>query len=769
MGPGGLGLMQAISTLARQLVDGHRGPVKLTGFYAVLQAATGGAQERPKSIIIDCYGAKKTVEEKDLIMAEWGRQQAGTTAAPKATGAGATTDKINPLVHDDGADGNPGSNDGGSGSDEAEAVEIPEMQINSPRLLLSLPTVKKGVMKLSKEDLAAVLSKCGLRSYKQLTYNLVKGIFKKAYSLTIARGVRKGDFAWGLVTPLGLLMNTWSMDGSSVSVDRGSFIPPDSGSGSQRGGIETKRVCLCVAAHICPFWSAILRGYFKDNPVNKIAVAKRFRGADDAFANALGRRGRLSKLRKLSQHAAAEKGSKDEKDEGGMQPEPSEGDNVQSSPGDEGPLPVAVVCLSELAVAVSICSIETLLLLDPSPLLPSTAVLSVASVPAAEYDDICRADNQLRFVLPRELLKRAFHLLGTVNETAGAIDLDGQRLPGAQGAPATSPVLCISVGKNLTVRCSTAGLTHMSAVLGLNEQLKMCADFRSWIQVVRQSTAAFPRELEFLVGARVPVAAAADFIWSSCEHRRVGEPAWQYFLLDAGSQGDVEGSRLYGGCTVSFADVVLGAQRAFMTNAILDAALVEMRQHGALRTMPGYVLLTGQSASFTTCNKVRVPAQVAVKKIKEVYDVMPRARYQRFLMLLNLVDQHWISAEVLPHGVINVFDSSDGVFKSEKDFAVQRVMLFAREVDRLRRLNDRTAPVVDKWTVKFVNSPVQADGYNCGPFALAHIWSAANGMDLCEMTDVHGDHLRLGILFSLLQCGKRYDEQRLATQAARSG
>lgn len=206
---------------------------------------------------------------------------------------------------------------------------------------------------------------------------------------------------------------------------------------------------------------------------------------------------------------------------------------------------------------------------------------------------------------------------------------------------------------------------------------------------------------------------------------------------------------------MSFADVVLGAQKSFMTNAILDAALVEMRQHGALRNMPGYVLLTGQSASVTTCNNARVPVDVAVKWIKEVYDDMPRARYERFLMLLNLVDQHWISAEVLPHGIINIYDSSEGGFKNEKDFAVERVMLFAREVDRLRRLSNPMAPAVDKWTVKFINSPMQADGYTCGPFALAHIWSAANGMDLCEMTNAVGDHLRLGILVSLLQCGKR--------------
>lgn len=507
--------MQAISTLARQLVDGQRGPTKLTGFYAVLQAATDGAQERPKSIIIDCYGTKRTVEEKDLIMAEWGRHQAGTTAAASVTGAGETTMEVNSIVHNNDVDGKPRSHDGGCSIDDAETVEVPEMQINSPQLLLSLPAVKKGVKKLSREDLTSVLSSCGLRTYKQLTYNLVKGIFKKAYSLNIARGVRKGEFAWGLVTPSGLLLNTWSMDGASVSVDRGSFIPPDSGNGSQRGGIEKKRVSLCVAAHICPFWGAILRGYFKENPVNKIALPKRFRGAEDAFANAHGRRGRRSKLPRLSQQAAAETGNKDEEGERGGEPVPSGSMNEEVSASDDGPLPVAVECLSEIAHATETFSIGSLLLLDPSPLLPSSAVVSVVSVSAAECEDVCRADDQLRVLLPRELVKRAFGLLRTISKTVGALDLDGQSSRGAPDAPATSPVLCIFVGKKPTMRCSTAGLNLMSSVLAVNEQLKMCADFRSWIQVVRQSAAAFTWELEFLVGARVPVAAAAEFVWSA--------------------------------------------------------------------------------------------------------------------------------------------------------------------------------------------------------------------------------------------------------------
>lgn len=152
------------------------------------------------------------------------------------------------------------------------------------------------------------------------------------------------------------------------------------------------------------------------------------------------------------------------------------------------------------------------------------------------------------------------------------------------------------------------------------------------------------------------MAAVADAVWSSCIDSRVGDSAWRFFLLGAGSRGYAAGSHLYGGNTVAYSDIVVGVQRAYMTNGLLDAALIEMRMHTALRDMPGHVLLTSQSAAFTSCNGTRVPEDAAIVKTTEVYDLMPRARYERFVMLLNLSEHDWISAEVLPKGTITIID-----------------------------------------------------------------------------------------------------------------
>jgi len=187
-------------------------------------------------------------------------------------------------------------------------------------------------------------------------------------------------------------------------------------------------------------------------------------------------------------------------------------------------------------------------------------------------------------------------------------------------------VLCITVGKHAPMMCSTPTLVTMSGVHYLNQQLVLCSAFESWVKELTESTAKFPWELEFLVGVTLSVAAAADYVWASCSKRRVGDSAWRYFLVGAGSIGDVVGSRLYGGCTVAFYDVVYGGQRKYMTNGVLDAALVEMRLHSAVRMLASFVLMTGQSASLTVCTGEVVGEAVAIDRIKKIYDAMPNAR-----------------------------------------------------------------------------------------------------------------------------------------------
>jgi len=172
--------MQTIATLARQLIDGHRGPVKLTGFYAVLEAATGGQDNDAKSIIIDCYGASRTVEQKDAIMDEWRQRRAGLKSGDSKNRDGVkdVDEGATPLRADSGTESGDDDGDDASGN-TASDVFYPEMTINSAALLQSVATAVKETKTLSSAELGAVLKMCGLRSYKQMTYNLVKAISRR--------------------------------------------------------------------------------------------------------------------------------------------------------------------------------------------------------------------------------------------------------------------------------------------------------------------------------------------------------------------------------------------------------------------------------------------------------------------------------------------------------------------------------------------------------------------------------------------------------------
>lgn len=120
--------MQAIATLGRQLVDGHRGPVELIGFYAVMQASPGPQDSRPTSILIGCYGAKRTVEEEDLIMAEWRRQRPTNAVLPGGRGASTKHSSKSKV-------GSVGTGDASSGSEGMYTSGHPELFINGAEQL----------------------------------------------------------------------------------------------------------------------------------------------------------------------------------------------------------------------------------------------------------------------------------------------------------------------------------------------------------------------------------------------------------------------------------------------------------------------------------------------------------------------------------------------------------------------------------------------------------------------------------------------------------
>lgn len=353
-----------------------------------------------------------------------------------------------------------------SGSDSIDNIVYPKVTIHTPKQVLALPRVKKGVKTHSLKDFCAVVVSCKLRMYKRMTYNLVKGIFKKVEGVIIGRGTRKGDFAWSHVTPMDLLVSEWTVESSSLTVDGGCFIPPNNGIRGQRCGVEKKRVALCIAAHLCPSFSAILRGSITKSPVNQVALAKRFRRADDAFANAGGGRGRRVKLRKLSRAARSDR-------EGagagtGESHALSDDDYDVDKRLDNSELPVTAAWTSELSEATALYHCGDLLLLDASPILPSSTVVSALSLPAAEFEAVLQSEAKMQVMLPRELIKRAFSLLASVEDSSEALAPEGDLVPNSAGdasasraASMAAPAVSIFVGDHPIMRCTSSSITRI--------------------------------------------------------------------------------------------------------------------------------------------------------------------------------------------------------------------------------------------------------------------------------------------------------------------
>lgn len=239
------------------------------------------------------------------------------------------------------------------------------------------------------------------------------------------------------------------------------------------------RTAFCIAARICPFCRAVVRGYFVDNPVNTLSLPKRFRRADEAFSNVDGRLVRRKKLRKLKKSALG-KGTGILPGDCKTPAPPVENKSPvnESSAAYEG-LRVAAFRVSELAPATSLYPIQGLLRLDLCPLLPAFAVVSVASISTEEMAVVRQAEENLRFVLPRDLIKRAYPLLGTEKDISRSLALNILSSQGASGEAASngdSRVACTTIGKHPSVQCSTAFLTLMSSVKSCNEQLKLSRD-----------------------------------------------------------------------------------------------------------------------------------------------------------------------------------------------------------------------------------------------------------------------------------------------------
>lgn len=101
-------------------------------------------------------------------------------------------------------------------------------------------------------------------------------------------------FSWARFYPLSLLSDKWTASGFATPVDGAEFVPPNHRS-SRGHTVRSKRLAVCVAAHLSPFYAKVLETHFA--AVRESGQKKRFR-PKDPFADT---KQRPTKIRKKRQ------------------------------------------------------------------------------------------------------------------------------------------------------------------------------------------------------------------------------------------------------------------------------------------------------------------------------------------------------------------------------------------------------------------------------------------------------------------------------------
>lgn len=242
---------------------------------------------------------------------------------------------------------------------------------------------------------------------------------------------------------------------------------------------------------------------------------------------------------------------------------------------------------------------------------------------------------------------------------------------------------------------------------------------------------------------------------------KFGDVAWRYHEAGIGPSGEATGSRLYGGQTITYGDVVLGAQAEWMTNGLIDAAFVELRV--ACSNPKLYIMLTTQSAAILQTVLTHAVSHGAA--VVAAGDIAAQdGDCDALGMVVNLCNNHWLAivVDIVLHKV-TVYDSMTGPPSEEKAVAAERALILGIAVLDYR---ERTRPLAEQspspsWDIDVCLDVVQSGGHNCGAFAFCRVLCASLGLSLSRFT-VNGDLMRLAMVRFVLLRGKEYEVVRMA-------
>lgn len=289
-------ILKVMFLAAKQLLGLVGAVPKWTNVCLVLEAGDGSAASPFYGQVIQCASSGTEASLGAEFCKDWwefrGRKEGRRHEAKTSSGAkgsqknGSGEGGAPQDVEDDGGNStdqgqsgagkrNAAMGESGDGASSGSTM-YPQQEMLTRSAIKGIVGGGLGRKTLSLENLRKVLFIGGLEDIKQITYGDVEDIYACAASVLRERCVCTA-FSWARASPCSLLANKWSSRGHKDVVDGADFLPPNHRS-SRGQGVGKKRLAVCVAVHLSPFYAKVFEQHFA--AVRLSGQKKRYRPKD---------------------------------------------------------------------------------------------------------------------------------------------------------------------------------------------------------------------------------------------------------------------------------------------------------------------------------------------------------------------------------------------------------------------------------------------------------------------------------------------------------
>jgi len=672
----------------------------------------------------------------------------------------------------------------------------------------------QGTKEMATADLKKLLARVGLDDVRDITSDDVSDLFTAASRLMRLRADSK-PFSWALCCSLELFGNKWMTPALAVAVDGSHYLPLTHPS-SRGHGTDRKRLVLCVAVHVSPFWAKVFEVHFAASHASWRKKRYRPKHPFEGAENMCGKTTKKQR-RATNETAAVKKARTEAATSARLRKAQSKATKRVAAARAAIAARAAKAATKAAATRASAARTATKAgappplapppngrpraFPEPQGARPGGASLGLGGGAAGDSGGqttyAFRTPDAL-WALERTAAVTRMHDVWTrqavpvlpATTVFSVVLLSGPPLAAAVWASTKVHVVLprallknafaafttaarsgsgVPDGHELAVRLGNhepvyefeATLDQMSSVLAFNEGIMSSANFARWMQGLAATDPHLPAPLNFWSCESVAISWMVDQVRDKIAGRLLGDCVWSVPPVLHGSAPTEKGTGAFSGYAVSVRDVCDAGQREWITNALLNAGLAGVQSRCDAGSVPIGVLSSSQSASFTHIGGRWVSLESAVPCVLEVLDSWS-ASVTRFVMVLIVENCHWMSAAIsLLTGQVILYESLGGPSPA-KTHITSRLHLFARYAEvRWRTTHPDAAVGAIEWQCEEVSTPRQVNGYNCGLFAVAIIWCFAFGLDMTTFP-VDGDQLRLSLIYYVLMSGAAREETQRA-------